>query len=203
MCFSIGTAFIETYEQFERPGAMQSPNRANTGPSPVTTAPTDQPLDTGTEARPALNEQHAREEGAASEAPVETDTLIPPQENDAGVQSPETPATVAVVQAVENETAAQPPSETSEKPGGTEMDSALKTRAPTKCDTNTNPPCVGQKTKKQDKVVRDGRKYVPSKKAMIDPLKMDMSKPLVMPLTCEYFVLYVCGSAWCLVITLN
>ncbi|XP_034467608.1 uncharacterized protein LOC117777144 [Hippoglossus hippoglossus] len=162
---------------------MQSPTRANSGPTPVTTAPTDQPLDTGTEAQPALNEQHAREEGAASEAPVETDTVIPPQENEAGVLTPETPATVAVVQAVENETAPLPLSETSEKPGGMEMDSALKTRAPTKCDTNTNPLCVGQKAKKQDKVVRDGRKYVPSKKAMIDPLKMDMSKPLVMPLT--------------------
>ncbi|XP_053289385.1 uncharacterized protein LOC128450011 [Pleuronectes platessa] len=162
---------------------MQSPTRANSGPTPVTTAPRDQPLDTGTEAKPALNEQHAQEEGAASEAPVETDTVIPPQINEAGVQTPETPATVAVVQAVENETAAQPLSETSEKPGGMEMDSALKTRAPTKCDTNTNPLCVGPKAKKQDKVVRDGRKYVPSKKAMIDPLKMDMSKPLVMPLT--------------------
>ncbi|XP_060938065.1 uncharacterized protein LOC133014814 [Limanda limanda] len=162
---------------------MQSPTRANSGPTRVTPAPGDQPQDTGTEAQPALNEQHAQDEGAASEGLLETDTVIPPQENESGVQTPETPATVAVVQAVENETAAQPLSETSDKPGGMEMDSALKTRTPTKCDTNTNPLFVGPKAKKQDKVVRDGRKYVPSKKAMIDPLKMDMSKPLVMPLT--------------------
>ncbi|XP_069392999.1 zinc finger protein 576, tandem duplicate 1 isoform X1 [Paralichthys olivaceus] len=152
---------------------MQSSTQANNGPTPVTTAPTDQPLDTGTEAQPAPIEPHAREEGAASEAPVETDTVIAPQENEAG----------AVVQAVENQTAVQPLSESSEKPGGMKMDSALKTCAPTKCDTNTNSLCDGQKAKKQDKVVRDGRKYVPSKKAMIDPLKMDMSKQLVMPLT--------------------
>lgn len=42
---------------------------------------------------------------------------------------------------------------------------------------------VQPKTKKQDKAVRDGRKYVPSKKAMTDPLKIDMSKPPDLPLT--------------------
>lgn len=45
---------------------------------------------------------------------------------------------------------------------------------------------VQPKTKKQDKAVRDGRKYVPSKKAMTDPLKIDMSKPPDLPLTCKY-----------------
>ncbi|KAM4633808.1 zinc finger protein 576, tandem duplicate 1 [Polymixia lowei] len=34
-----------------------------------------------------------------------------------------------------------------------------------------------------DKEVPDGRKYIPRKKGMLDPLKMDMSKPVVMPLT--------------------
>ncbi|KAF0045266.1 hypothetical protein F2P81_001795 [Scophthalmus maximus] len=155
---------------------MQSPTRANTGPDPVTTAPTETPLDTDTEAQPAHREPH--EETIQPEAPVETDTVIASQQDEAGAQ---TPATVAVTLAVEEETAVQPPREPSEDPGGLEMDSALKPSAPAQSDRNTDPLRDGKKAKKQDK--RDGRKYVPSKKAMIDPLKMDMSKQLAVPLT--------------------
>ncbi|XP_072316228.1 zinc finger protein 576, tandem duplicate 1 [Eucyclogobius newberryi] len=39
------------------------------------------------------------------------------------------------------------------------------------------------KPKKQDKAARTGKKYVPSKKAMTDPLKIDLSKPPATPLT--------------------
>uniref|UniRef100_A0A4W6CQJ4 C2H2-type domain-containing protein n=1 Tax=Lates calcarifer TaxID=8187 RepID=A0A4W6CQJ4_LATCA len=161
---------------------MQSPTQANTGPDSVTAAPSEQPLDTGTEAQPAHSEPDAQEERTESAALAETETIITPQENQAAVQTAEAPATVAdVTQAVEKETAVRPLSEPSETSAGMEIDSASKPSAPTGSGTNTAPRREGQKAKKQDK--HDGRKYVPSKKAMIDPLKMDMSKPLVMPLT--------------------
>ncbi|GLD63489.1 uncharacterized protein AKAME5_001510700 [Lates japonicus] len=161
---------------------MQSPTQANTGPDSVTAAPTEQPLDTGTEAQPAHSEPDVLEERTESAALAETETIITPQENQAAVQTEEAPATVAgVTQAVEKETAVQPLSEPSETSAGKEIVSASKPSAPTGSGTNTAPRRDGQKAKKQDK--HDGRKYVPSKKAMIDPLKMDMSKPLVMPLT--------------------
>ncbi|XP_051261469.1 uncharacterized protein LOC127366520 [Dicentrarchus labrax] len=161
---------------------MQSPTQSNMGPNPVTTATTEKPLDTETEAQPAQSEPHAQEEENKSAATAETETPITPQEN--GTRT-ETPASMAVTQAVENEPAVQPLTEPSDNTGGVEVDSASKPSAPTEPgpDINTNPGCDGQKAKKQDKGVRDGRKYVPSKKAMVDPLKMDMSKPLAMPLT--------------------
>ncbi|XP_035527904.1 uncharacterized protein LOC118335618 [Morone saxatilis] len=161
---------------------MQSPTQSNIGPNPVTTATTEKPLDTETEAQPAQSEPHAQEEENKSAAPAETETPITPQEN--GTRT-ETPASMAVTQAVENEPAVQPLTEPSDNTGGVEVDSASKPSAPTEPgpDVNTNPGCGGQKAKKQDKGVRDGKKYVPSKKAMVDPLKMDMSKPLVIPLT--------------------
>ncbi|XP_071326730.1 zinc finger protein 576, tandem duplicate 1 isoform X2 [Trachinotus anak] len=157
---------------------MQSPTQENSGSNPVTTAPTDQPLDTGTEAQPAHFEPNAQEEKTKSASPVETETLITPQETQTGVQMAETPATVAFTQAVEKETTVQPVSELSENSERMEVDSASKQSAPTDSDTNTDRQCDGQITKKQEKGQRDGKKYVPSKKAMIDPLKMDMSKPL-------------------------
>lgn len=168
---------------------MQCPTQSNSGPNPVTTATTEQPLDTETEAQPAQSEPDAQEEENKSAAPAEAETPVAPQENGTGLQTAETPASMAVTQAVENEPTVQLPTEPSDNTGGMERDSASKPSAPTEPvpDTNTNPGCDRQKAKKQDKGVRDGRKYVPSKKAMIDPLKMDMSKPLVMPLTCEYF----------------
>ncbi len=197
----MGADFIEAYKtsafwEAKRQGAMQSPNQSNSGPNPVTTATTEQPLDTGTEARPAQSEPDAREEENKSAAPAEAETQIAPQENGTGLQTAETPASMAVTQAAENEPTVQPPTEPSDEAGGMEMDSASKPSAPTEPvpDTNTNAGCDRQKPKKQDKGVRDGRKYVPSKKAMIDPLKMDMSKPLVMPLTCEYFTFL--NQAW-------
>uniref|UniRef100_A0A8C4FA84 Zinc finger protein 576, tandem duplicate 1 n=1 Tax=Dicentrarchus labrax TaxID=13489 RepID=A0A8C4FA84_DICLA len=157
---------------------MQSPTQSNMGPNPVTTATTEKPLDTETEAQPAQSEPHAQEEENKSAATAETETPITPQEN--GTRT-ETPASMAVTQAVENEPAVQPLTEPSDNTGGVEVDSASKPSAPTEPgpDINTNPGCDGQKAKKQDKGVRDGRKYVPSKKAMVDPLKMDMSKPLL------------------------
>ncbi|XP_058502986.1 uncharacterized protein LOC131470918 isoform X2 [Solea solea] len=159
---------------------MQSPTQTNCGKTPVSTAPTEQPVDTGTDAQPAQPHEKTK-----CDAPVETERVtITPQEHEAAVQTAETPANVSVTQAVENNTAVQSPSGPSENCGGLEeMDLALKASAPAVSDTKINPMCDVQKAVKQDKGQLDGRKYVPSKKAMIDPLKMDMSKPLVMPPT--------------------
>ncbi|KAM8735618.1 zinc finger protein 576, tandem duplicate 1 isoform 3-T4 [Acanthopagrus schlegelii] len=164
--------------QAKRQGAMQSPIQSNTGPNPVNTATTEKPLDTETEAQPAQSEPDAQKVENKSAAPAETDTPVTPQEN--GTRA-EAPASVAGAQAVGNEPLPEP----SDNTAGRELDSASKPNASIEPvpDMNTNPGCDGQKEKKQDEGARDGRKYVPSKKAMVDPLKIDMSKHLAMPLT--------------------
>lgn len=161
-----------------------SPTQANSGPNPVTTATTEKQLDTKLEAQPTPADRDAQEEEEEKTAIVtEPETLIAQQES--GKQA-ETPSHMAVAQVVETERAVQPL--TSENAGGMELDSAA---APAS-DVHPNSGCDQKKAKNPGKGVRDGRKYVPSKKAMIDPLKMDMSKQLVMPVTCEYFTfLYV------------
>lgn len=68
----------------------------------------------------------------------------------------------------------------SENPSEPKLDSNSKSDL---LEDDQGPNNKRPKKKKQDKPVRDGRKYVPSKKAMTDPLKMDMSKPPVIPLT--------------------
>ncbi len=168
---------------------MQSPIHTNSGSNPVTTATTEKPLDTVAVAQPAAqSETDAQKEENKSAFLAEAETPITPQEN--GTHA-ETPASMAITQVPEKESAVHLLSQSSENTGGMEVDTTSKPSAPVLPvpDTNTNPDCEGQKAKKQDKGVRDGRKYVPSKKAMVDPLKIDMSKPLVMPLTCEYFTL--------------
>ena len=172
--------------QAKRQGAMQSPTQSNMGPNPVSTATTERPLDTETEAQPAQSESDAQKVENKSAAPAETNTPVTPQEN--GMRA-EAPASVAGAQAVENE----PLTEPSDNTAGMELDSASKPNASIEPvpDMNTNPGCDGQKEKKQDEGARDGRKYVPSKKAMVDPLKIDMSKHLATPLTCEYYCVYV------------
>ncbi|XP_029307281.1 zinc finger protein 22-like isoform X2 [Cottoperca gobio] len=164
---------------------MESPNQSHSGPNPVTTATTEQPLDTETEAQSAQSEPGSQEEDNKSDAPAGTETVVTPEENGTRVQTAETPESMPVTQAVENEPAVQPLTEPSVNTAGKETNSASKPSAPSEPapDTNANPACDEKKAKKPDKGVRDGRKYVPSKKAMVDPLKMDMSKPLDMPLT--------------------
>ncbi|KAK9513577.1 hypothetical protein VZT92_027100 [Zoarces viviparus] len=164
---------------------MQSPSQSNSGGAdPVTTAATVQPLDTETGAQPAPGQPDAQEEGNTSAATAVTERVDAPQENGTGVQPAEAPS-MAVTHVVEKEPAAGPLTEPSVHTAGTETDSASKLTVPAEPtpDTNANPGSDGKKAKKPDKGVRDGRKYVPSKKAMVDPLKMDMSKPLLMPLT--------------------
>uniref|UniRef100_A0A3P8TRK1 C2H2-type domain-containing protein n=1 Tax=Amphiprion percula TaxID=161767 RepID=A0A3P8TRK1_AMPPE len=138
---------------------MQSPSQTH---DPVTTEPL---LDT--ENQPAQTEAEAQQEENKSTADTEAT-------EETGVQTAESPTSMTVTPLVEN--AAQTLTESTENTART--DSAAKPSGPT---DKTNSGSVGQKAKKPDK--GDGRKYVPSKKAMVDPLKMDMSKPLVMPLT--------------------
>lgn len=149
-------------------------NLISSGPDPVTTAIIEKHLDTKPEALAAQSEPDAQEEENKSVSATDNDTPMAQQENGTPAEAP---ASTAVTPA-ENETAVP------------RMDSASKSNSTIDPGPkiNSNPGCDAQKAKNQNKV--DGRKYVPSKKAMVDPLKIDMSKPMVIPLTCEYFSLY-------------
>ncbi|XP_033983366.1 uncharacterized protein LOC117480229 [Trematomus bernacchii] len=163
---------------------MQSPTQSPSGPNPGATATQEPPLDTETEAQPAQSDSDEQKEKDEPAAPVMTET-VRPQENGTEVQTAETPASLPVTQAVENEPAVQPQTEPSVNSAGVETDSASKPSAPSELvpDTNAKSKCDEKKAKKTDKGVREPRKYIPSKKAMVDPLKMDMSKQPVIPLT--------------------
>ncbi|XP_072250572.1 zinc finger protein 576, tandem duplicate 1 isoform X2 [Leuresthes tenuis] len=149
---------------------MQNQTQAHTEPNPATTSTSEQ---LNTAAEPALSQPDAHDKESRSTAPTETETII----------APETPASMAVTASAESESGVQPQAECCENTGEMDWDLAAKPSVPTESvpDANAKPGCDGQKAKKQEK--GDGRKYVPSKKAMVDPLKMDMSKQLVMPLT--------------------
>ncbi|KAK1895669.1 Zinc finger protein 398 [Dissostichus eleginoides] len=163
---------------------MQSPTQSPSGPNPGATATQEPPLDTETEAQPAQSDSDEQKEKDEPAAPVMTETVTP-QENGTEVQTAETPESLPVTQAVENEPAVQPQTEPSVNSAGVETDSASKPSAPSELvpDTNAKSKCDEKKAKKTDKGVREPRKYIPSKKAMVDPLKMDMSKQPVIPLT--------------------
>ncbi|KAF3839938.1 hypothetical protein F7725_018655 [Dissostichus mawsoni] len=156
---------------------MQSPTQSPSRPNPGATATQEPPLDTETEAQPAQSDSDEQKEKDEPAAPVMTETVTP-QENGTEVQTAETPESLPVTQAVENEPAVQPQTEPSVNSAGVETDSASKPSAPSELvpDTNAKSKCDEKKAKKTDKGVREPRKYIPSKKAMVDPLKMDMSK---------------------------
>lgn len=142
-------------------------------PSPVTTATTGKELHT----EPAQKEPDAQGESKPASG-AETEAVTQPGD---GALAGTPAATEGTQTACDDQT------------GRMELTSDLKPKA-TVNPVDTNAKSVGrdaQPVKKQTKVVRDGRKYVPSKKAMVDPLKMDMSKPAGIPLTCEYFTLHV------------
>lgn len=168
----------------KRQGNMHSPTQSYSGPNPVPKETTERLLDTKPDSPPAQREAAAQGQRNKSVSAAETETPIIQQENRTRAEAP---ASMVVTPAVENEPAVQP----SDSTGGRELDSKTSVPIDPVPEVHANPGCNGEKAKKQDKGVRDGRKYVPSKKAMIDPLKMDMSKPAVMPLTCEYFTLCV------------
>lgn len=164
---------------------MQSATQSNSGPDLVAAATTQRQVDTEAEALPVQNEPDAQEGESKSTDPAEAKMPSIQQENGTHADTAES---MEVTQAVEHEPAAQLQTQPSGITGGMKLDSASKPSAPsdTAPDTGASP---ARKAENKDKGACDGRKYVPSKKAMIDPLKVDMSKPLLTPLTCEYFAL--------------
>lgn len=153
---------------------MQSPSQPNSQPNPVTTAATGTDLDT----EPEPDAQQEESKAASAASPEAPEAAATPR----GAGTPaETPAGVVGTD--------RPPALPLDQRDGMEPGSDLKPSA-TINPLDANPGGrVGPKVRNQSKVVRDGRKYVPSKKAMVDPLKMDMSKPAGIPLTCEYLTL--------------
>lgn len=157
---------------------MQSPRQSNSQPSPVTTATTEKELDSES----AHKEPDAQQEESKSPSAAETEAVVA-QQGDGTL--PETHAGVAGTQT------GRPPTQPSDQPDKEELGSDLKPSATIvdKYADGRDGPTVKNQAK------RDRRKYVPSKKAMVDPLKMDMSKPAGIPLTCEYFTRLnsICG----------
>ncbi|XP_029929160.1 zinc finger protein 576, tandem duplicate 1 isoform X2 [Myripristis murdjan] len=161
------------------------PAEIEAGQNPVTTESREQPLDGETGAQPIVSETEAQVVDNKSAVSLEGETLIAPDENGEGAQllggeTLQLSGNVADTQALESE-AAVPSHDT----GGTAVDSTSKPSAPTELvpDGKQNPDCAAEEARKVDKVVPENRKYIPCKKDRLDPLKMDMSKPVVMPLT--------------------
>ncbi|KAM4568068.1 zinc finger protein 576, tandem duplicate 1 [Fundulus diaphanus] len=129
-----------------------------------------------TQSKPAEQEEEADTPEAAAPAaraaePPPGLALTPPPEREAGVHS----------QTESRDNAGKADTEPTEKPRAAPEPVA---------NTKTSPGDDGQKMKKQAKRAGDGREYVLSKKAMLDPLKMDMTKPVVMPLTSSQLSLH-------------
>lgn len=152
---------------------MQSPSESNSqNPNPVTTATTEEELDTD----PVQKEPDAQQEQSKPVSAAGTEAAVPQQGNGTLAEAP------AGMVGTD-----RPPIPLSHQTDRMELGSDLKSSAGINPVDENPDGRVRQKMKNQPKVVRDGRKYVPSKKAMVDPLKMDMSKPAGIPLTCEYF----------------
>lgn len=163
---------------------MQSSTLSNPCPDPLTTATTLNQLDKGSEVPLVVNEQTTQERKDESAVTIEAEMGTVWKENSSDTESADN---IEFNSDVTDEPAAQQQAQPSSHAGGTELDDASKPSLP--CgpapDISTSSGCDSQKDKNRATSVSDGRKYVPSKKAMIDPLKMDMSKPLLTPLTCE------------------
>lgn len=166
---------------------MQSPSQSNSGPDLTSISTSERQLDVDPGAPPVQSGPDPPVGEIKTAVPAEAETPTTQQEN--GTLT-ETPASMLVTQAVENEPAVQPQAQHSDTAGVMELDSPSKPSVPTDPgpDINSDPRCDRPKSKKQEKGVSSGRRYIPSKKAMIDPLKIDMSE-LDMALTCEYLYL--------------
>lgn len=152
--------------------------------SPAQTYPESNPVTSTAERLLNTEDQPRLEDPQEEDKSAPADAITTPEKSQTGLQAAETPASMAVTPPVETETGVE------SQTGTMDRESTAKPSAPAEPapDVRANPGCDGQKVKKQGK--GEGKKYVLSKKAMVDPLKMDMSKPLVMPLTCEYFTFY-------------
>lgn len=155
---------------------MQSPRQTNSQPSPVTTATTEKELDSES----AHKKPDAKQEESKSPSAAETEAAVAEQGDGT---LPETHGGVAGTQTA-SKCDGRPPTQPSDQTDKVELASDLQPSATIvdKYVDGRDGPTVKNQAK------RDRRKYVPSKKAMVDPLKMDMSKPAGIPLTCEYFI---------------
>ncbi|XP_077432728.1 zinc finger protein 576, tandem duplicate 1 isoform X2 [Vanacampus margaritifer] len=134
------------------------------GPDPPSTQTALDPLDNGTDSTEAAPSETGVEAGAQEGR----DTSV--EETD-HTQIDKTHVDDSLQQAAETV-------EPSDKTDGLEVDQGSKAKPPSELTlkANKDPGTEEQKSKKTN------RRF-PSKKAMVDPLKMDMTKPLVMPLT--------------------
>lgn len=162
---------------------MQSSTQSDPCPDPLTTATTLNQLDIGDEAPPVVNQPHTQEQKDESAVTFEAKIGSVGKENGSDTEPAQSDA--------KDESAAQQQTQPSGHADGMDLDASSKPTLP--CGPvsgiSTSSRCDSQEDKNRVTSVSDGRKYVPSKKAMIDPLKMDMSKPLQTPLSCEYFCL--------------
>lgn len=164
----------ERFGEAKRPRRMQSSTQSNPCPDPLTPADALNQLDKDAVAPPVVHERTD-----ASAVPFQSEMGSVRRENGSDTKSSDG---TELKSSVEGETAVQLQTQPPGHAGGMDVDAASKPSLP--CGPVSG--CDSQKDKKVATLPRDGRKYVPSKKAMIDPLKMDMSKPLLTPLTCEY-----------------
>lgn len=171
---------------------MQSSPQSNPCPDPLTTAATLNQLDKDAEVPEAppeaptvVNEPETHEQTDKSAVPFQAEMGAVWKGNGSETESADS---TELKSDVEDEPAAQQQTQPLGDAGGMELDAASMPSLPhgPVSDISTDSGCDSQKNKNSTTPLSDGRKYVPSKKAMIDPLKMDMSKPLITPLTCEY-----------------
>ncbi|KAM9723891.1 zinc finger protein 576, tandem duplicate 1 isoform 2-T2 [Menidia menidia] len=156
---------------------MQSETQAHTEPNPVTSE-----QHRNTAAEPVLSQPHAHDKENRSAPPAVSETVVAGENHPREEQTPEnSPSMTAVTAPAENKPGDQSQAQSGKGTGGRAGDRTAKPNAPTEPDSSTSRGCDEQTAKKEEK--GDGRKYVPSKKAMLDPLKIDMSKQLLMPLT--------------------
>lgn len=160
---------------------MQNSTQSNPDPDPLTVATALNPLDKDAEAPPGVNEPDTN---TANTIQADMGTVLMGNGSDR-----ESADCNKCESSLEERPSAQQHTQPLDQAGGLELDAVSKPNLPggPETDLSASTGCGSQEDKNRVKPVSDGRKYVPSKKAMIDPLKMDMSKPRLTPLTCEYF----------------
>lgn len=104
---------------------------------------------------------------------------------DAPAQTTTTPTSMSLTPPLDKEPGVQSQAESRENAGKTNTSPTAKPCAPPGLAAESD----GQGVKKQGKGSSNGRRYVSS----MDPLKMDMSQSEVMPLPCEYLLIYYTG----------
>lgn len=161
---------------------MQSSPEDHTESNPVAISAAEDQLETGAQTMQSKPDEQELED--QSEAPAEA--------------TAEAPGSMVPTPPLEKESVVPSPTESCENREKLDTDSSAKSSDQPKsvAETDASPGNDVNKEQKRGKGASDGRKF-PSKKAMIDPLKMDMSKPVVTPLTCKCFT-YLYKAYTCL-----